>query len=142
MTRLDPPLDASPGLVAKYERIKAAIHEHGTFNTYYLHNATCKFYVTNDPIQGMIAFKFEGVVFTDALDSKAKQAKLNVTLEKETCSWLEQHVVNWFAETVTRAVVVEFDRYIGAGDQEQTRKRIAQLEQSLESKGGFLGMHL
>jgi hypothetical protein len=142
MTRLDPPLDASPGLVAKYERIKQAIAEHGMFNTYYLHNASCKFYVTNDPTQGMIAFKFEGVVFTDSTDSKAKRAKLDVVLEKETCSWLEQRVVNWFTETVTRAVVVEFDRYIGAGDSEQTKQRMEQLEKSLEAKGGYLGMGL
>ena len=29
MARLDPPLDASPALAAKYDRIKAAIAEHG-----------------------------------------------------------------------------------------------------------------
>jgi hypothetical protein len=142
LARLDPPLDASPGLIAKYERIKAAIAEHGTYNTYYLHNASCKFYVTNDPNRGMIAFKFEGVVFTDDSDSLTRHASLSVTLDRETCSWLEQHVVNWFQESVTHAVVVEFDRYIGAGDPEQTRKRKAHMEQVIDSRGGFVGMHL
>jgi len=140
--RLDPPLDASPGLVAKYDRIKDAIAEHGTFNSYYLHNAFCRFFVTNDPQNGMIDFKFEGVVFTDDSDSCAKHASLKVTLEKETCPWLEQHVVKWFAETVNQAVIVEFNRYIGAGDPEQTKKRMQQLERAVEDRGGFVGMHL
>jgi hypothetical protein len=142
MARLDPPLDASPGLTAKYDRIKAAIAEHGTYNTYFLHNAKCSFYVTNDPNRGMIAFTFEGVVFTDDSDSYTRHAILNVSLDKETCSWLEQHVVKWFEESVTHAVVVEFDRYIGAGDPEKTKLRKQQLEQAVESGGGFVGMHL
>lgn len=140
--RLDPPLDASPGLMAKYDRIKAAIAEHGTFNSYYLHNAYCRFFVTNDPLNGMIGFKFEGVVFTDGSDSLAKHASLSVTLDKETCPWLEQHVVKWFAETVSQAVIVEFNRYIGAGDPEQTKRRMQQLERAVEDRGGFVGMHL
>jgi hypothetical protein len=142
LARLDAPLDASPGLIAKYERIKGAMAEHGTFNTYYLHNAACRFFVTNDPNHGMIAFKFEGVVFTDESDTRAKHAELKVTLDRETCSWLEQHVVKWFEECVVHAVVVEFDRFIGAGDPEQTKKRMEYLEKSVESQGGFLGMHL
>jgi Fe-S cluster assembly iron-binding protein IscA len=142
MARLDPPLDASPALVAKYDRIKEAIAEHGTYNTYFLHNAVCRFFVTNDPAHGMIAFRFEGVVFTDEEDSRARQASLRVTLDKETCPWLEQHVVKWFEETVTQAVVVEFNRFIGAGDAEQTKKRKEQMERALEARGGFVGMHL
>jgi len=142
LARLDAPLDASPGLVAKYARIKAAIIEHGAYNTYYLHNAHCRFFVTNDPMNGMIAFRFEGVVFTDDSDSKARHATLRVTLDKETCSWLEQHVVKWFEETVSQAVIIEFDRYIGAGDPEQTRQRMLRMEKAIEDQGGFVGMHL
>jgi len=142
MARLDPPLDASPGLTAKYGRIKAAIAEHGAFNSYFLHNAYCRFFVTNDPMNGMIAFKFEGVILTDDSDSKARHASLKVTLDKETCPWLEQHVVRWFEETVSQAVVVEFNSYIGAGDPEQTKKRLLQLEQAVLENGGFVGMHL
>ncbi len=142
MTRLDAPLDASPALAAKYDRIKNAIAVHGTHNTYYLHNATCRFFVTNDPSHGMIAFRFEGVVFTEETDSIAKHAELQVSLDKETCPWLEQHVVKWFEESVIHAVVVEFNRFIEAGNPEQTRQRIQNLEKSLETSGGFLGMHL
>ena len=142
MARLDPPLDASPGLTAKYSRIKAAIAEHGTHNSYFLHNATCRFFVTNDPLNGLIAFKFEGVVFTDDSDTLARHTFLKVTLDKETCPWLEQHVVKWFEETVSQAVLVEFNRYIGVGDPEQTKKRLLQMERTLEDKGGFVGMHL
>jgi hypothetical protein len=142
IARLDPPLDASPGLIAKYDRIKTAIAEHGTYNSYFLHNAVCRFFVTNDPNNGMIAFRFEGVVFTDDSDTRSRQAALRVTLDKETCSWLEQHVVKWFQESVTQAVLIEFDRYIGAGDPEKTKRRIQQMEQALDAQGGFVGMHL
>ena len=142
LARLDPPLDASPGLIAKYARIKSAIAEHGTHNSYFLHNASCRFFVTNDPGNGMIAFKFEGVVFTDDSDTRARHAALKVTLDKESCPWLEQHVVRWFEETVSQAVIVEFNRFIGVGDPEQTKKRLQQIERALEDKGGFLGMHL
>jgi hypothetical protein len=142
VTRLDPPLDASPGLVAKWERIKKAISEHGTHNTYYLHNAHCRFFVTNDPNCGMISFKFEGVLFTDESDASARSATLQVTIDQENISWLEQHVVRWFSETVSHAVCAEFDRYIGAGDPDRTRKRMEQLQQLIEQTGGFVGMHL
>jgi hypothetical protein len=142
VVRLDPPLDASPGLVAKYDRIKGAIAKHGTYNTYYLHNATCKFHVTNSPDRGMIAFKFEGVAFTDENDERTKHADLSVMLDRETCPWLEQHVVRWFSETVVHAVIVEFDKYIGVGDSERTKQRREQLDKSIEKTGGYLGMHL
>lgn len=142
VTRLDPPLDASPGLVAKWERIKKAISEHGTHNAYYLHNAHCRFFVTNNPDCGMIAFKFEGVLFTDENDAFSRRASLDVTLDQENVPWLEQHVVRWFAESVSHAVCAEFNRYIGAGDPGLTRQRIEQLQQQIEQSGGFVGMHL
>lgn len=142
VSRLDPPIDASPGLIAKWERIKRAIAEHGTHNTYFLHNAHCRFYVTNDPKCGMISFKFEGVLFTDEYDESARSATLHVTLDQENVPWLEQHVVRWFSESVNHAVCAEFNRYIGAGDPDRTRKRLEQLQQMIEQSGGFVGMHL
>jgi len=141
-SRLDPPLDASPGLNAKWTRIKKAIEVHGTHNTYFLHNAYCRFQVTNDPDCGMIAFRFEGVVFTDELDLTTRHAALQVTLDQENVPWLDQHVVKWFAETVSHAVRIEFDRYIAAGDLNRTRARHQQLEIEIEQSGGFVGMHL
>jgi hypothetical protein len=128
--------------VAKWSRIKQAIDTHGTHNAYYLHNALCRFYVTNNPSVGMIAFRFEGVLFTDATDTRAVNTKLNVTLDQENVSWLEQHVVKWFAETVSQAVIEEFNRFISHGDSEQTKRRLEKLEQSLQQSGGYLGMGL
>lgn len=142
VTRLDPPLDASPALIAKWERIKKSIFDHGTHNTYFLHNAHCRFYVTNDPECGMISFQFEGVLFTDENDATARKALLKISLDQENVPWLEQQVVKWFAETVTHAVCSEFNRYIGAGNPDLTRKRLEQLQQMIEQTGGFVGMHL
>ncbi len=142
VSRLDAPLDASPKLAAKLLRIKQAIETHGSHNTYYLHNANCCFHLTNDPEIGSIAFHFEGTVFTDAEDLKATRTELVVTLHRETCVWLNQAIVQWLSESVHRAVVVEFDRYIAAGDLEKTRERLAKIEQSLEATQGFVGMYL
>lgn len=142
VTRLDPPLDASPALVAKWNRIKSAIHLHGNHNTYYLHNAHCRFYVTNNPNAGMIAFKFEGVLFTNPTDSKAIRCDLAVELDQENVPWLEQHVVKWFKESVSHAVIEEFNRFIQAGDSEKTKQRLEQLDKTLAESGGYLGMGL
>ncbi|MBU6387509.1 MAG: hypothetical protein KGS49_16320 [Planctomycetes bacterium] len=142
VTRLDPPLDASPALVAKWNRIKDAIQTHGTHNNYYLHNASCRFFVTNNPEQGMISFKFEGVLFTDSNDSRAIRTALRVWLDQENIPWLEQHVVKWFQESVANAVLEEFNRFIQAGDSHQTKRRLEELEKSLAESGGYLGMGL
>lgn len=140
--RTDAPIDATPVLAAKLLRIKHALETHGSHNTYYLHNARCRYRLTNDANVGTLFFRFEGVVFTDDKDQKAVRAELTVDLEKETCSWLSQSVVAWFKETVKEAVVVEFNRYIEAGDLELTRQRMAKLEKSLEASQGYVGMYL
>ncbi|MDZ4849124.1 MAG: hypothetical protein SGI77_07500 [Pirellulaceae bacterium] len=142
VSRLDAPLDASPKLAAKLLRIKQAMESHGTHNTYYLHNSNCCYHLTNDPKAGSIAFKFEGTVFTDAEDIKAIRTELQVTLDRETCDWLNQSVVEWLSESVHRSVVIEFDRYIAAGDLEKTRQRLAQIERTLEESQGYVGMYL
>jgi hypothetical protein len=67
---------------------------------------------------------------------------LEVELKRETCDWLTEPIVDWFKETVPRAVVVEFDRFIAAGDRDQTIKRIARLQAESDSRGGFVGMYL
>jgi hypothetical protein len=142
VTRLDAPLDASPKLAEKFNRVKAAILEHGSFNTYYVHNAACRFHLTNAEEIGTVAFKFEGTVFTDEDDLRAVRTDLKVTLDKETCDWLTQSIVDWLAESVHRAVIVEFDRYIAAGDLQKTRERITQLEKVIDESQGFVGMYL
>lgn len=142
VNRVDAPLDASPKLAAKMLRIKQAIESHGSHNTYYLHNATCRFHLTNNPEIGSIAYKFEGTIFTNTEDLKAIRTELTVSLDRETCDWLNQSIVDWLSESVHRAVVVEFDRYIAAGDLAKTRERLAKIEQTLDDSQGYVGMYL
>ncbi len=142
LSRLDVPIDASPELQALAERVQKAIRSHGSHNAYYLHNAKCTFHLTNDPAIGMIEFRFEGTVLTDEQDCRAVRSDLQATLGGETCDWLTEPVVAWFRETVSRAVLAEFDRYIAAGDLKRTIDRMAQLQAQSDSLGGFLGMGL
>ena len=140
--RLDIPLDASPKYQAKLQRIKQALETHGTLGTYYLHNAKCKFHLTNEPEFGMIEFGFEGTVFTDATDTSTERADLQVDLIRETVEWLTEPVVHWFHESVAQAVRVEFNRYIANGDLAQTFERLKKLESQVDESGGYVGMYL
>jgi hypothetical protein len=142
ISRLDIPMDASPGYRDKLHRIKAALETHGTVGTYYLHNANCKFHLTNEPEFGMIEFRFEGTLFTDASDTQAARAQLQVDLVRETVDWLTAPVVEWFHECVTHAVRVEFNRYIASGNLAQTVERLKRLEEEAEQSGGYVGMYL
>jgi len=140
--RIDVPLDASPVFRAKCERILQAIEKHGTHNTYYLHNARCVFHLTNREDMGMIEFSFEGTLLTDADDLQTQSADLLVRLERETCEWLTEPVVQWFQDSVRHAVMVEFDRFIEAGDLKQTIERIQRLQTATDQSAGFMGMYL
>ena len=140
--RLDIPLDASPKFRAQCERIKSALEKHGTLNTYYLRNAECVFHLTNDPQRGMLQFTFEGTIFTDADDLRTTASDLHVEIRRETCDWMTEPVVQWFHVSVSRAVEVEFDRYITAGDLEKTKLRMEQLRLQADAQGGYLGMYL
>jgi hypothetical protein len=142
VTRLDIPLDASPGYRALCERIKAAIEMHGNHNTYYLYNASCTYHLTNHPDVGMLQFKFEGTLFTDATDLKPNRCDLTVELTRETCDWINASVVQWFHESVQHSVCVEFGRYIEAGDLQKTVERLAKLREASDEAGGFVGMYL
>lgn len=140
--RLDIPIDASPKYRARCERIKSELERYGSHNTYYLYNASCVFHLTNQPEFGMIEFSFDGTVLTDETDQATTAAHLKVKLVRETCDWLTEPVVEWFRETVSQAVIKEFDLYIAAGNLEQTRKRIAELQKKADESGGYLGMYL
>ena len=48
----------------------------------------------------------------------------------------------WFRETVPRAVMVEFDRYIAVGDLKQTIERVEKIQAESDQHGGFVGMYL
>jgi hypothetical protein len=140
--RMDIPLDASPKFRERCERIKAAIDKHGTFNTYFLYNAACKFHLTNRETSGMIEFRFEGTAITDQPDLRTDRCDLDVELVRETCDWLTAPVVDWFHQTVVHAVRAEFDRYIEAGDLAKTKERMQKLQAELEKSGGHVGMYL
>ncbi len=116
--------------------------KHGTLNTYYLHNATCTFHFTNDPLEGMVQFSFEGAVMTDTKDLEARSADLDVQLVRETCGWINQTIVAWLRSTVTQAVRVEFNRFIAAGDLSLAIKRMEKIQQASDAAGGFVGMYL
>lgn len=136
------PEDASPKLTEKLRRIESAIDKHGRLNSYYLHNANCTFHLTNDPAIGMFQFNFEGVLLTDERDIKSHSCDLTVELIRETCSWVNQTVVDWLGETVQRAVLVEFDRYVAAGDLSKTIARLEALQKATQESGGYVGMYL
>lgn len=142
LTRLDIPLDASPGYRRKLESIQKAIEDHGTHNAYYLHNASCLYFLTNHETTGQIKFQFEGTVLTAPDDKSTVSASLNVELLQETCDWLTEPIVRWFETTVEHSVKFEFDRYIQAGDLSRTEARIQELQKNQEADGGFLGMYL
>ncbi len=142
ISRLDIPLDASPKYRQFCERLKAALEKHGSHNTYYLYNAHCTYHLLNHPQRGLIEFRFEGTVLTDEEDLHTKTCDLQVELVRETCDWLTQPVVEWFQETVSRSVAVEFDRYIEAGDLQKAKDRMAEIEKASDDAGGFVGMYL
>ena len=140
--RLDIPIDASPKYRALCERIKAALEKHGSHNSYFLYNATCTYHLVNDPETGLIEFRFDGTALTDADDVHTLHCDLNVEMVRETCDWLTEPVVHWFQSTVSRAVAVEFDRFIDAGDLEAARRRIEKIQSTSDASGGYLGMYL
>lgn len=140
--RFDIPLDASPKFRKHCERVKECLEKHGSLNSYYLYNASCHFFLTNDRDRGMMEFVFDGVVLTNDSDDTTTSVDLDVRLVRETCDWLTEPVVQWFHQSVLQAVRVEFDRYIFAGDLARTRERLAKLRSEADEKGGFLGMYL
>jgi hypothetical protein len=140
--RLDIPLDASPKFRQFCERVKSAIERHGSFNTYYLYNGRCAFHLTNDANIGTIEYRFEGTAFTDEADERTMRCDLAVEEAGDTCDWLTQPIDDWLRATVERAVRVEFDRYIAAGDLSKAVERITQLQAQTDEAGGFVGMFL
>ena len=142
VTRIDVPVDASPVYEQFVLRVKAAMTKHGTHNTYYLHRGRCVFHLTNDPKRGEVAFTFEGTAMTGESDQQTKGMDLAVTLDKETCSWLSEPFVQYLSESVQHALIVEFDRYIQAGDLAKTEERIRKLNEQSDAADGFVGMYL
>lgn len=136
------PADASPGLEQLWQNLEQAAEKHGLHNSYFLHRGRCEYRMTNHGELGRIIFHFSGTVLTDKDDQRTVGSDLTVVLAEETCDWLEQAVVVWFTKSVARAVEVEFDRFIQAGDLARTQQRLAEIEQQTTNAGGYLGMYL
>lgn len=142
VTRTTPPVDAQPEVAAVFQQLREAARKHGFHNSYYLHDGRCVYHLTNHTELGVLEFRFEGTVLTDANDMKTRHGELQVELVGEACPWLTAPVVDWFAETVCEAVKVEFDRYIAAGDLDKTIRRLEELRATSDAQGGFLGIGL
>ena len=142
ITRLDVPVDASPVYEQFVLRVKEAMSKHGSFNTYYLHAGKCGYHLTNDSAEGTVVFAFEGTVMTDPEDRQTRAIDITVKLDSETCGWLSEPIVGFLAESVQHAVLVEFNRYIEAGDLKKTEERIKAVQEQSDSSDGFVGMYL
>jgi hypothetical protein len=142
ITRLDVPVDASPVYEQFVLRVKAAMQKHGSHNTYYLHRGKCTYHLTNAPDRGTVTFSFEGTVMTDGTDRKTKAVDITVKLASETCPWLNEPIVGFLAESVQHALLVEFNRYIEAGDLEKTEQRIKAVQAQSDAAEGYVGMYL
>jgi len=130
--RLDAPLDASPVFRRRYEHLVAALEKYGPERAYFLYDARCVFRLANSEIEGMVRFEFEGLVHTDASDMLTEQVELDITLASETCGGLPAEVLAWFKQRVEKAVAIEFDRFIAAGQNKDHAIDLA----------GFSGMNL
>lgn len=139
--RFDVPLDASPGLQARYERLQRAIESLGTDRTYFLYNTRCVFRLANSDVENMLRFSFDGTLITDQGDAKSDRAELDVQLVAHTCPPLPPVMLDWFREAVHRAVLIEFDRFISAG---QLTARVDALgsEARLSQLADFSGMNV
>jgi hypothetical protein len=141
VARVDIPMDASPLFRARCERLRQAIAEHGNENAYFLYNTRCTYRLANSDIDNMLRFSFDGTVLTDRSDSKAKRADLRVVLVAETCNGVSSAAMEWLVGIVTRAVLIEFDRFIAAG---QLARRVSELGRldSIANVADFAGMNV
>jgi hypothetical protein len=141
VTRVDVPIDASPGFRARCEYLHQAIAAHDVRNAYFLYNTRCVFRLANSDVENMLRFTFEGTLLTDHSDVQARDADLRIELAADTCGGLPPLVLSWFHSVVRRAVLIEFDRFISAGQLAQQVTRIGKLD-SIEQLPSFLGVNV
>jgi hypothetical protein len=139
--RVDVPLDASPAFRARCERLQRAIDRYGVTNAYYLYNTRCVYRLANSDVDNMLRFSFDGVLVTDLSDCKADRAELEVELRSETCGPLSPDVLAWFRRVVERAVLIEFDHFIAAGQLAERVTTLGNVE-SIASVSDFAGMNV
>lgn len=114
---------------------------HHAQNAYFLYNTRCVFRLANSDVENMLRFTFEGTVLTDHSDVQAREADLNIELAAETCGGLPPEVLVWFRSVVKRTVLIEFDRFITAGQLAQHVTKIGTVE-SIDQLPSFSGMNV
>lgn len=136
------PLDASAEQQAMWGRLRAAMTKHGTTNTYFLYNADCTFQLTNTEA-GYVRFIFEGTVRTDAEDARPIGAELASRLaDTDFAKPLAPAVVEFFREAVRRAVLAEFQLFIGAGNLQRALAEREQVLRQWDANRGFVGVDI
>lgn len=138
--RWDIPLDASPRFRARCERIKRARDKYGAHRTYFLDHGNCRLRLSNHPNEGAIDFIFFGPVVTDDADRRTIAADLSIDVRSESLVWINDGVLTWLKDTVSRAVMLEFDRYIACGNAHHLQRRCLLPDLEWEYYGGFVGM--
>ncbi|MEX0611726.1 MAG: hypothetical protein WD738_11880 [Pirellulales bacterium] len=139
--RVDVPLDASPAFRARCRRLQQAIDAHGTQNAYFLYNTRCVFRLANSDIEGMLRFSFDGTVLTDRSDCSADRADLAIELSAETCGSMPPDALAWFRRVVERAVLIEFNHFIAAGQRDARVTQLGQVD-SIADVADFAGMNV
>lgn len=134
--RLDVPIDASGIYRIRHQRLQAALRAHGAERTYYLYDARCIFRLANSEVEGMVRFDFEGIVRTEAGDALTEEVEIDVRLTSDTCGGVPPEVETWLKQRVEKAVAIEFDRFIAAGQLRRRTDELGSLEQ-LSDLGGF-----
>lgn len=139
--RLDAPLDSPPEFRRRHEKLATAMDRFGPERSYYLYNARCVFRLANSEIEGMVRYEFDGIIRTDASDLLTEFVDLEAMLASETCGGVSPEVDAWFKERVEKAVAIEFDRFIAAGQLTQRANELGQ-DVSLTTLAGFSGMNV
>jgi hypothetical protein len=141
VSRVDVPIDASPGFRKRCERLQQALDKHGSDNAYFLYNTRCTYRLANSDIDNMLRFSFDGTVLTDRSDGRADRADLLIELKAETCVPMSPEVLAWFRRIVERAVLIEFNHFIAAGALAKRVDDLGRVE-SVASVSDFAGMNV
>ena len=136
------PLDASDEQQALWRRFRAAMAKHGTANTYFLYNADCTFRLSNAE-GNSVRFIFEATVRTDEKDSHPVHIDIACRLaETEFPKPFAPAALDFFREALRRAVLVEFQLFINAGNLKRALAEREHILQEWDRNRGFVGMDI
>ncbi len=140
--RVDVPLDASTAFRQRCEHLQQELETQAGKNAYFLYNAHCVFRLANSDVHNMLRFTFEGTVWTDHSDRTSAGANLRIELAAETCGGVSADALDWFRGIVERAVLIEFDRFIAAGQLEKRATETGRAQQRVTDLTGFAGLNV